>query len=247
MVRSLFKILFTLSLITLATTNVWAESYISLKGKFYISYPDEWAEVDYRLVDAFLYRSRPDTTIPEYDAVFARKTARDFFSEDYCILTVDTIGNLTNAQIDSVLVIYAGSFDAQLKQKPFPKSVDEPENNVFFFDILKRTAVLYRVMTELGSDTRVHLLVLQFYERGIASFYFYSQESQFNTTKDIFKNVVNSFATENISERLPKETLKVANLKTDKNEGKENSNLTLYLILAVAALLVIFAVGRRLL
>ncbi|MEW5994010.1 MAG: hypothetical protein AB1744_06400, partial [Candidatus Zixiibacteriota bacterium] len=115
-------------------TSAAAGTYVSLKGEFYITYPDEWAEVDYRVVDIFLAQGRSDSALPIYETVIAPKSAPHFFSEDYCILTVDTLGDLNDGQIDSVLKAYGLSFDALIEERPFAEVIRDPDLNVHYYD-----------------------------------------------------------------------------------------------------------------
>lgn len=232
----------------LTTTGAAEQHYVSLKGNFHITYPDEWAQVDYRLVDAYLLRNKAGGPILDYDAAFAMKDTRHFFSSDYLILTVDTVGELSEEQIDSVLDKLSRGFGEEVKYYPVADFLTNLKSNTPSYDAGTRTVTILNEITQAQQAFKKNLLMMKFYEKGIATFYFYSPDSLFETSKSLFEQIVASLSTENIEDVLPKEQLKVADLKDGGGVSREESKKSkkIYLYIGVALVLLIVIVIRRL-
>ena len=218
------------------------QTYVSLRGGFYIAYPDDWVQVNYWLVDAYLLRNKADTPLLDYEAAFAFKDAPHFFSGEYLILTVDTVGELKEWQIDSVLIELAGAFGRLVKYNPVSDFLADPEPSVPSYDTVTQTVTILNEIPEQQA-LKMNLLVMKFYERGIATFYFYSPDSLFETSKSLFERIVASFSTENVEDALPKEQLKVADLENAEgvyeNENKKSKKIYLYVGAALVLLIVV--------
>ncbi len=232
-----------LASLLVAVETVGANTYVSLKGGFYISYPDDWAQVNYRLVDAYLLRNKASRATLDYDAVFAAKGTPDFFSGEYLILTVDTVGELKDWQIDSVLIELVRSFGRKVKYNTVADFLTNPEPNVPSYDTLTKTVVILNDVAELSQTFRKNLLMMKFYDRGVATFYFYSPDSLFKASKPLFELIAASLSTKDIDDALPKESLKVADL--DSRRGSQQSK-KIYLIIGAALVLIVLVVIRRL-
>ena len=99
------------------------------------------------------------------------------------------------------------------------------------------------VVTDIAEDVEVikkSLLVMKFYERGIANFYFYAPDPLFEQSKPVFAAIIGSFSTENLEAAVPREDLKVADLEATKK--RDDSRLiwpVVILILVVATTILI--------
>jgi hypothetical protein len=214
-----------------------ARTYVSLNGKFYIEYPDDWEQIDYLTVDIFLANRSAEKEMFEYDAVLAPSASSPFFEGDYLIVTLELTGELSQKQIDSIFRDMSDqSGIVHVESDDFLKDLkaDIPSYN--------KASKTIALLNDIYQGQEVHkknLVMMKFYQEGIATFYFYSNDSVFETSKNIFKDIVASFSTENIEAALPKEDLKVADLKTDEagNLNTDKSNTILYLSIAVFVLL----------
>ena len=63
------------------------------------------------------------------------------------------------------------------------------------------------------SGPRINLLVMKFYEHGIANYYFYIPWAEFEASLPFLKEMVTSFSTENLDEALNREPVRVADLE----------------------------------
>ena len=77
-----------------------ANNYVSFDGKFFITYPDNWRQIEYNVVDAYLLRFGASQSSLQYEAVFAPGVSDPFFKGSYLILNVDTVGALDQQAID---------------------------------------------------------------------------------------------------------------------------------------------------
>ena len=234
--------LLLLTIVLAASGAAETQTYVSLRGGFYIAYPDDWAQVDYWLVDAYLLRNKVDTPILDYEAAFAFKDAPYFFSGDYLILTVDTVGELEEWQIDSVLIELVRSFGRRVRHSPTADFLANLEPNLPNYDTLTKTVTILNETSE-QQVLKKSLLMMKFYERGVATFYFYSPDSLFETSKSLFEQIAASLSTENVEDALPKEQLKVADLEdaegVNGDDNKKSKNIYLYIGAALVLLIVI--------
>ncbi len=192
-----------------------ARDYVSSQGQFYIWYPDDWKQVDYTTVDYYLSTNQADEEAYNYDGVFAPDTAAPFYSGDYLILAVDTAGELSPRQIDSVVNDYGKIFGQKVSRLPTsefftqmqPKSANYDSDN-------KLLALLNEIPGDSGM-VRENLWVLKFYGKGIAYFYFYSPASLWPQSETLFEKIVTSFSTDNIEAKMPREDLKLAEIESD--------------------------------
>lgn len=239
--------LLLLAIVAAASGAGETQTYVSLKGDFYIAYPDDWAQVDYWLVDAYLLRNKMDTAVLDYEAAFAFKDAPHFFSGDYLILTVDTVGELKDWQIDSVLIELVRSFGRRVRHSPTADYLANLEPNLPNYDTLTKTVTILNEVAE-QQVLKKSLLMMKFYERGVATFYFYSPDSLFETSKYLFEQIVASLSTENVEDALPKEQLKVADLEDPEgvHEDENKKSKKIYLYIGAALVLLIVVLIRRL-
>ncbi len=221
-----------------------AKTYVSLNGEFYITYPDEWDQVDYNTVDMFLARSNADQTMFDYDAVFAPSTSMPFFIADYLILTVEKVGELTDKEIDSVLEEYSQTFQNGITYVPTDNFLADLRSDAPGYDRDNKVVTVLSDILQGQEAVKKNLIMTKFYEHGVATFYFYSTDSLFETSKETFEAIVSSFSTENIQDVIPREEVKVADIETDEegNVKTKRSRTLLYLSIAVFILLVIVAV-----
>ncbi len=225
-----------------------ANTYVSLTGGFYIIYPDDWSQVDYRIVDAYLFQSQAEREVFDYEAAFAPRSASPFFSQQYLILTIDTVGPLTAGQVDSVVRHMGSAMTAPLKKQRFDHFLRNPVKDTLVYDSVSMAAVALDEITEIQESVKLHMLVTKFYDRGIATFYFYTPDSLLESTARLVGEIVGSFSTENIEDALPKEDLKIADIKESRDDSDTDggSSKKIYLIIGAALILILVVVIRRL-
>ncbi len=235
--------IFVLSLLALLllATGVQAKTYVSLNGEFYINHPDEWEQVDFNTVDLFLTRSGVEQSMYDYDAVFAPSASTPFFSGDYLILTVEKVGELTDHGIDSVLEGFSETFKAGITYVPTDNLVADLKSNAPAFDRDNKILTVLNDIYQGQEIVKKNLVMLKFYDQGIATFYFYSPDSLFDDSKQVFEDIVASLGTEDLESMIPREEVKVADIETDA-EGNLKSEKPLWWLYVIIGIIVLVAI-----
>lgn len=220
--------------------------YYSSNGKFVIRFPDNWAQVDYATVDYYLLRAEANQQALQYEAVFAPKDTGAFYNGAYLILTVDTVGQLNQAEIDSLLDQLSETFGEGIKYLPTGDYLTDLETQAPNWDAEKRQISIRTNITEQYKVIKRNLWVMQMYDGGIANFYFFTPDTLFEQYRPTFEKIVHSFQTENIEELIPKQHHKLAKIK-DTPEPEENDKLTSYGVPTgfIVILIVILASRRK--
>ncbi len=210
-------IVLSILLIVLMGISVQAESkrYISFNGEFYFDYPEDWIQLDYRLVDHFLQLNKAGKTTLDYEAAFCPLVYDPFWSGPYFICSIDTVGDLSDKQIDSVLNNLSRSFGVGIKYFPVADFMTDLKSNAPSYDSDKKVITIINDIYEKQELLKRHLYAMKFYEKGIATFYFYAPDSIFDSSTKTFNDVLHSFTSGDIDSILPKEKLEVADIDVD--------------------------------
>ncbi|MDH4156792.1 MAG: hypothetical protein OEW00_05905 [candidate division Zixibacteria bacterium] len=230
-----------------------AKNYVSFDGGFYIAVPDSWNQVDYGTVDAYLLRNRAQGTSLQYEATFAPAVSEPFFAGDYLFLNVDTVGELSAADIDSVLSELQEVFGAGVKYAPVGWELTDLKSSSPVYDADKKLVTILNDVVQYDQPLKKNLMVMKFYQRGIASFYFYCFDSTYERSRPVFMAIVESFSTENLEAVIPQEDLKVVDVEgrdidVHDDTGAAGGNrllLTILFVLVAAVLVIVVAVRRR--
>ena len=243
-------LLVLISSIVFAAEGDLDKSYVSLNGKFYINYPSDWQQVPYIDVDRYLASKKAGRSLYNFEAVLAPQASNPFFSGTYLFLTIDTVGNLSNKQIDSVLNDLKSTFGEDIKYYPVSNFMADLKSNAPNYDKDSKVITIYNKIVKNESTVKSSLIMMKFYETGIANFYFYSPESEFEKKKSLFNKIVQSFNTKDIKAQLPKENLKVADIDRAKDKSNDSSddngsNIALWITFGIILLYVIIRRKRE--
>ena len=230
--------------------------YISFNGEFYFDYPDDWVQLDSRLVDHFLQLNKAGKTTLDYEAAFCPIASDPFWSGPYFIVSIDTAGNLSEKQIDSVLNNLSKLFGSGIKYFPVADFMTDLKSNTPSYDRDQKVITIINDIYEKQELLKRHLFAMKFYEKGIATFYCYAPDSIFDKSTVIFQDVLQSFTSGDIESVLPKEKLEIANLdesdvnkKSVPTDNKESSNsgslIAIYSGLFVVILIVIIRAKKK--
>ena len=214
------KALTLIVLTGLVGSGAVAGTFVSFNGRFQISYPDSWGQIDYRTAEYYLSRGDAEADL-DYEAVFSAKANYSLFQGQYLILTVDTVGSLTSARVDSVLDELTTEFDRPITELASDDFMTRIDSRVIFFDREQGLAALESEVASDDSGPRTNLLVMKFYEHGIANFYFYAPTPEYEASLPLYRQIATSFSTEAIDDALPSEPVKVADIEAD-NGGSGN-------------------------
>ncbi len=241
----LWPVILILAVLTLAGTAT-AHDYVSSQGRFYIWYPDDWRQVDYTTVDYYLSNNQADQEAYNYDAVFAPDTSAPFYSGDYLILAVDTVGELSTKQIDSVVNDYGNVFGKKVSRLSTAEFFSQMKPKSTNYDPDTKLLALLNDIPSDSGEVRENLWVLKFYDKGIAYFYFYSPASLWPQSTTLFEKIVTSFSTENIEARMPRENLKLAEIESDGGgSGWTWYWSALVIAIVIVIIIIIIAVTRK--
>jgi len=230
-----------------ATAVLATNTYVDLKGNFYFNYPDDWIQVDHRIVDMFLAANKAGRSTLDYDAAFAPVDQMPFYDGAYFILTVDTVaGGYSDRQIDSILAAMSGRYGEKIKYFPVADLLANMKSNQPGYDADRKIITVINDIVEKGQVLKKHLLVEKFFDNGIATFYFYAPVETFDESQKLFNGVLDSFHSGDAESMLPKETLKVADLKTEEGSGGDALKRSLpWAILVVLIIVIVIARKKR--
>ena len=238
MKRVIPTIWLTLLLLACIVASASANTYVSSAGRFYFTYPDDWEQVDYNTVDYYLMNSQADREAFNYDAAFAPKASVPFYSAEYLILSVDSMAELSTRQIDSVANEFAGVLGTPVERVETGDYLESAIANTPILDTAEDVIVVISNVSDSGKTVQHNIWVQKFYSGGIANFYFYTPDSLFQQSKDLLQTMLSSFSTENIQAAMPREQLKIADIKT----GSENSSVGPGFYVLVVAVIVVLAI-----
>jgi hypothetical protein len=230
-----------LALAVCLAAGVEAKTYASFGNGFYFTYPDDWQQVPYSTIDEYLARGNAGRPLYNYDAAFAPDSSDPFFSGEYLIVYVDTVGQLSDKQIDSTLDKMSETFGTGIKYFPvgdFLTNVKSKEPN---YDKDRKLVSVVTDITSNDGSVKKNLIMMKFYDKGIASFYFYAPEKMFDAAKTKFEEMVDSFGSGDIAKALPKESVKVANIKTEES-GQLGSKIPIIVTIAGVIILIILII-----
>jgi len=231
---------FLFAAVFISSASAW--EYVSFSGKFKISLPEGWQRVDFRAVDLALQQSRADRAALTYEAVFSPEEGLRFTDVAYVILTLDTIGDVSTIGKDSLLKYAAGALGERPQDIREADLMTNLESTAPVFDPVRKTVSIFTDVSEPGEAGKKNLLVLKFYNRGIASFYCYAPDSLFAESKPVFAAIVNSFTTENLETTVAGKDVKVADLKS---RTKKRISPVVWGVAAIMAIVIIAVLVRK--
>lgn len=217
-----------------------ATAFKSFNGGFAIDLPEGWHQVDYRTADYHLKQAEADM---EYEGLFSGGTGATVFGDRYLIITVDTLGVLTDEQVDSVLAAVGEEFNktVQLYAGDAEEAyISEQHIDKVAFDTVNNVAAVVTTLWE-ANVKRKNVLALKFYDKGVANFYFYSPDSSYGQGLSEFRGVLASFTTDVTTRATDTQPVKIADL--DQDDGP--SVALIIGAVAVIAIVVIVVVASR--
>ena len=206
------------AVILIGSITVSAKNYVSWAGGFHIVIPDDWEQIDYQTVDAFLLSNQAGPDVLNYDAVFAPSASIPFFVGNYLIVTVDSVGELSQTQIDSVLGVMSATFGQDVKYFPVADLVSDMKSSTPSYDAEKQLATVVNNIVHQNQVTKRLMLMTKFYENGLATFYYYSPDSLFDQSKHVVSEIVQSFSTEDLDAAAGKSGVQVADVDIDPDD-----------------------------
>lgn len=248
LVRMIFV---AVAIMLVGAVTVSAKNYVSWTGGFYIEIPDDWEQIDYQTVDAFLISNQAGRDVLNYDAAFAPLASVPFFVGNYLIVTVDTVGQLSKTQIDSVLGVMGATFGKDVKYYPVADFLSDMKSNAPTYDAEKKLATVISDIVRGDKVAKKLMLMTRFYEKGLATFYYYSPDSLFEQSKHVVSEIVQSFSTEDLEAAAGKTEVRVADVDVDhdddpgSDDGSISSSTWVPFVGIVVVLIVIIARRKK--
>lgn len=238
---------FVIIVLSVLATTVAAKEYVSLNGGFYITYPDSWTQIEYQTVDLFLSRNDADSAAYLYEVVLAAN-AEKFFTDDYLIIRIDSIDNMSDRKRDSVLNYHSLMYDQPVKYLSMDEIIKNIQPDIPYHDRATNSTVIYRPIPIPGGKDKFNLIFFRFTDYGVVKFFFYSVNDQFETKKTEFSKIFNSFSTENIEAKLKGDEIKIADIDTKQEPKKENKSKYYFIFPGLGGffiIMLIIIIGRK--
>ena len=236
---ALFTFLILAVMLPFAAADVSAKDFKSFNGGFKITLPESWKQVDYQTADYHLSQSGADL---DYEAVFNDGSEEAMFGNQYLILTVDTVGTMTAAQVDSLITTLEGEFDKKSLRIGDEQYISEAHPDVIAYDTVNNVISVVSTLAD-ESGSRKNLLAMKIYDKGVANFYFYSPAEIFDEGLPAFRSVLASFTTDMTSNSADAQPVKIA--KLDNEDGLSTSSMLIILGSIVIVVIAIVAVSRK--
>jgi hypothetical protein len=220
---------------------VSAGEFVSFKGQFKITFPENWTQVDYRTADLRIGQAGGDLG---YDAAFSCSDDPVAFEGRYFILTVDTAGNLTAQQVDSAISGVATDFGKPVREISSDMFlVNPPIDAVSYCPQLKAAAVV----SQLDAGTplaRTSVVLRKFYDRGTADFYLYAPDSVLAEALADLQTILASFTTENLTTSASAPA-KVGDIEEEKPSAVPRNLIVVIVGAILLAAIVIWLLRRK--
>jgi len=204
------KILIAVFIVLAVTSvgqNLSAENYVNWKGNFWLTVPDDWEKVDYRLFDSYVAFSDTTREVLDYEAVFAPSSSPVFAADAYLVVTFEATGELSKRESDSILRAIGEAYATEVYDAPVVKLMSDlvpgrPKIN--------REQKVVSVLTDMALRPDAMIKVWQYMrlnDLGLISLYFYSPDSTFQRNKPVFDQIISSLSFENLKEAAAQEQL----------------------------------------
>ena len=220
-------------------------TYISFDGEFSLNYPESWQQVDHRIVDAFLVRNDAGRSTLDYEATFNLLGYSPFWKGPYFILSVEADGPYSDTQIDSVLQSMSRTFGKGVKYFPVANFMTDMESNSPVYDRERKIISVASDVVEKGELLKKHLLVMKFFEKGMASFYFYAPDSLYDSSSTVFHGILETFTYGNIDSMLAPESLEVVDADDISQDSDGVFGMPLAVLVGLCIVTVVIIARRK--
>lgn len=198
-------VVLTLTALTVCVSAPHAKNFVDWKGGFWLTFPDNWEKVDYRIVDQYLYMTDTSQQVFNYEAVYAPKESQVFAEEAYLVIAFDSTGPLTPRQTDSVLESIAASYSAVIDDAWIVQYMSDLVPGRPQIDRTEKTVSVLSEMAYSPEAMRKLYLYMRLNSVGLISLFCYSPDSTFERNKPIFDSIIKSLSFENLKEASKEE------------------------------------------
>jgi hypothetical protein len=201
--------------------------------------------VDYNTVDYYLYGNQAERDAYQYEAVFADSTSLPFHEGAYLIMSVESVPDLEDYQIDSILLDLSRTLETDIEFGPTADFIRQTESQAPNYDSLRQEISVLNDIVEAGRIVKKNLWVMRLFEHGVANYYFFSPDSLFGDNIPMFEDMLISFSTENLETASPIEPLKLAEVDVDEDDYGARETVVLITGAAIILIIVLARLRRR--
>lgn len=249
---AVYLLTFTLCLGSSALADS-AENYVNWGKKYYVTIPDDWRQIERFNVENFLILHDKDPKGIEFDIFLCPKDAEPFYSQAYVFISADQLENSASFA-DSIYAGMGRNFDKLIDEMAKAGPISRMKSREPVYDKSTQTLTQVSAINAQGQD-QVMTLVMKFYDYGIATFYFYTTEDKYESFKDKFKEIADSFSGKDLEKAAAGQKPKivdVSDINTQANTpgasqpgGGSESRPILPWAIAISLAIVIFIVTRK--
>jgi hypothetical protein len=198
---SRIKLTTLITLVLLCTGSLSsAENYVNWRAGFWVTIPDGWDKVGYEKVDFYLAQTDTSQGIFDYEAVFAPPGSEPFITGPYVVIRFDSTGHLSDEQVRARMQTIADNYSDEISETSIIDMLTELRPGTPEID-WKAKAISVLTKMAVSPDTEKMLWqYIRFVAQGYVTFYFFSPVETFDQNKQIFRDMVSSFSTENLKE-----------------------------------------------
>lgn len=205
-------ILLTLVVMFLFGGSLSAENYVNWKGGFWLTIPQTWSKVDYRVVDSLLMMSDTSRRAFAYQAVFAPSASKSFVDDAFLVINFDSTGKLAKAESDSLLKAIAQSYSTDVQEAPAINLLTDFVPGKPKINLTERAVSVLNEMTMKSGTVKKLWQYIRFNDVGLITLYFYVPDSTYQKNKPVFDSIVNSMSFDNLKQAAGSDTLKFTDI-----------------------------------
>jgi len=194
------NILFGLLLMVILIGNVAGENYVNFKGGFWISVPETWEKINYRIVDRYLMMIDTSRELLNYEAVFAPVESQPFIEDDYLVITFDSIGEVSASDMKSMLDELAELYTSRAQAGGWNETMDSKAQIDY-----QQYSISVKSHMATENMKRRRWVYSRYTGTGVVTLDFYSLDSTFQDKLPVFEEIVGSLSFEGLREAAQKE------------------------------------------
>ena len=167
-------------------------NYVNWGKKYYITIPNDWRRIERLNVENFLKIHNKDPRQVDFDVFLCPKAAVPFYSQAYVFVSAEEVENSVSFA-DSIYVGMEREFDKMIDEMARAGPISRMKSRKPVYDKSTQTITQVSEVNAQGQN-QIMTLVMKFYDFGIATFYFYTTEDRYQSFKEKFKEIADSFS-----------------------------------------------------
>ncbi len=211
--------IFVISIVLILSTGIMAENYVNWKAGFWLSFPDSWSKVDYKLADRIFSYSDTSRHIFFYEAVFA-PTKDKYLNDAYIVITFDSTGELSKKEADSLINDIASSYAEQVYGSRVVQRMSDLVPGRPQVSLKDHTISVMIDMAYSPESKMKNWNFMKLSKTGLINLYCYSPDSSFNRNMPVFEEIVKSLSFDNLRDAAGDQELKFTDIGASIGDNK---------------------------